>query len=342
MTDVAFPVRGGLDAAIAAAMTPVFVGYNSGSKKPTIPNLDWEFVDWPFDTEFSTRDEQSRAISNHQLLVRSDAPVLAVAPDIEGGVDADRALSIAAKLDAHADTVIVVPKTDALHPGDVPSKYRVGIPNMSGVDAPFSVADYRQADSVHILGGGPASQLEYREQLPNIESVDTSALQRSAFQFGGVWTGAQFQRYTGTEGRGYSLLVLSLRKYAETWGMERERRRPAELMGSLSETKNVRDDDPFQSEAALREALPDAGDLRTLIERHVPGGEVVQRGDPYPVLIEMDTSPEAMDENDLLDLVDALREMYDVEFRRMRGGDAIFVEGPNNEWVRDLEVDADL
>lgn len=331
MADVCFPVRGGRDAAIAAAMTPVLVGFNSETNPPNIPNIEWEFIDWPFTKQFDTRAELNSTIRRHLSLVEAHKPKVAVAPDIQEGVDVDRALSVAEELDQYAENVVIVPKTGDFSPQDVPTQFRVGVPNRADVRIPFINQDYRQARSLHILGGSLTSQLKRRDSLPNIDSVDSSQAVFAAFNDKTYWDGRRFRQVNNAGDIGFSLLVLSLRNYAYTWGMTR---------GPQFRTGSFREEEPLPEVMERRDPpgqarLPGADDLRRLVEQFVPGGEVLDFNEDFPVVIEMGGTPAQMEEADLFDLTDALGEIYDYEFQSVRGANIIRVEGVRDDWTAD-------
>jgi hypothetical protein len=139
-----------------------------------------QFIDFPFTDPDAT-------FGAHLDTVRSVAPRLAIAPDIEAGRDPAAVYEQADRLRQYADAVVVVPKT--VHPSEVPDRFRVGVPLADyGSGAPWTVIDYADCSSAHLLGGGPSRQLRVRDHLPTrIASVDTATLgKRCRF---GYWDG---------------------------------------------------------------------------------------------------------------------------------------------------------
>ncbi len=175
--DVIVTSSGGEDMPRAAYRGGALVGINSSKKPPE--DIPVEFIDWPFlEDEFSFQD--------HLNAVKRHEPKYAVAPDIRDDEGYDSTISKADRLRQHAETVIVVPK--GVKPDRVPSRFRVGLPaqdRFGGV--PWPVWDYRNCESVHILGGSPARQNELSHYVA-VESVDTASPLKAA-QFGNVWDG---------------------------------------------------------------------------------------------------------------------------------------------------------
>lgn len=159
--------------------TPIVVGATSEFEIP-----DAEFIDFPFTVEGVT-------YADHLDRVRAVEPTYAVAPDIEPGDDVETRLAQAAELNEYAETVIIVPK--AIHPTDVPTEYRVGIPMQAsfGSGAPWSVWEYRDCGPVHLLGGPPAALAATAEYV-SVGSLDTNTLHLGA-RFGDVWNGSKWE-----------------------------------------------------------------------------------------------------------------------------------------------------
>lgn len=153
------------------------VGYETGDGRPE-DDIDVEFCDWPF-------TKPNFGAADHIEAVKREKPELAVAPDIEKQIGFDRAIDIADRLNEHAETVVVVPKS--VSPAMVPDRFRVGFPAASfGSGSPWSVWYYRHADEVHLLGGGPEKHRELSNYM-NVKSVDTGSPQKGA-RFGSYWT----------------------------------------------------------------------------------------------------------------------------------------------------------
>lgn len=150
------------------------------SAKEWIDGFAPRFVDFPFTDPDAT-------VADHLEVVRETCPEVTVAPDIEGDRTLDDVVDTADALAGYADAVVVVPKS--VHPSAVPDRFRVGVPLADfGSGAPWSVWDYRDCSALHLLGGGPARQLETAACLaPPIRSVDTATLGKAA-RFG-VWDG---------------------------------------------------------------------------------------------------------------------------------------------------------
>jgi hypothetical protein len=184
--DVIVTSSGGQDMPRAAYRGGSLIGINSSEDRPP-DEIPLEFIDWPFledDFEFST----------HLDVVKRENPRYAVAPDIQSAEDFDSTIAQADLLNRHAEVVIVVPK--GVKPKRIPSRFRVGLPaqdRFGGV--PHPVWDYRNCESVHILGGSPARQEELSHYV-SVKSVDTASPLKAA-KFGDVWD-------SGWEERGHN------------------------------------------------------------------------------------------------------------------------------------------
>lgn len=164
------------DVAAAIADTPAEMGYVSSlrniSKTPF-------FLDYPFTDPNSTFDD-------HLAAAKRLNPKLAVAPDIEKSVSLSDGLYQAELLSDHAETVIVVPKS--VHPSKIPQKFRVGLTMANfGSSAPWTLWDYRDCKSIHILGGPPHRQMVALEHGLSVDSMDSFTLGIQAMY--GVWDG---------------------------------------------------------------------------------------------------------------------------------------------------------
>lgn len=174
--DVIVTSSGGEDMPRAAYRGGALVGYNSSEDRPP-EEIPVEFIDWPFledDFDFQT----------HLDVVKREKPRYAVAPDIHSPENFDSTIAKADRLNRHAEVVIVVPK--GVKPAKIPSRFRVGLPaqdKFGGV--PWPVWDYRNCESVHILGGSPARQNELSHYV-SVKSVDTASPLKAAM-FGDVW-----------------------------------------------------------------------------------------------------------------------------------------------------------
>lgn len=171
-----------------------------------LPAYTPRFIDFPFTNPDATFDD-------HMSVVRNTNPEVAVAPDVERGRALEDVVAKADKLLAHADTVVVVPKS--VHPSRVPDRFRVGVPLANfGSGAPFGVWDYTECDEVHLLGGPPGRQLTVADHIPSeVASVDTATLgQRCRF---GMWDRGAVH---APDAWGYEKrLQKSLSNYATMW-----------------------------------------------------------------------------------------------------------------------------
>jgi hypothetical protein len=140
-------------------------------------------------------------------------PKYAVAPDIENTEKIHTRLDQADRLNDHAETVIVVPK--GVKPTQVPSRFRVGLPaqdRFGGV--PWPVWDYRNCDSVHILGGSPKRQQELSHYV-NVDSVDTASPLKAA-RFGDVWD----EQWREQGANYYDRIEISMTNLVHHWNDE--------------------------------------------------------------------------------------------------------------------------
>jgi hypothetical protein len=163
-----------------------------------------QFLDFPFtDTDATFAD--------HLVVVKDVRPQLTVAPDVEGGRTLPEVVNMADRLSQYSQDIIIVPKD--CHPSEVPNRFRVGVTAADfGSSAPWSVWEYRDCGPVHILGGGPARQLELAHYL-NVASVDTSSLNLVA-RFG-YWDGGTVDAPEEWDYR--RRLTESLDNYADAW-----------------------------------------------------------------------------------------------------------------------------
>lgn len=225
MADVAVTTTGGVEASLAVAASGVLWGMASNWQPPKVSGLaqrDVDFVDWPV-------TQSSPSTNNHKLRTRAETPRIAVAPDVQPG---ERSLSAAVRIGDqlldYADTVVVVPRGNDITPADVPDRFRIGVPTQTQWGTtPYRPDQYARAgNELHILGGGPATQLDRRGALGgSIASVDTSSLISPLAQDGIVWTGdgtASVEELGFSVGDSFAALVVtSCRLYAQSWGMFR-------------------------------------------------------------------------------------------------------------------------
>lgn len=174
------------------------------SSNDWLPYTTPRFVDYPF-------TDPEASFDDHLRVVREVRPDLTVAPDVEKGRTLREAVEKADELAEYAGDVVIVPKD--CHPSEVPERFRVGVPAADfGSDASWTVWDYKDCGTVHILGGGPARQLRFREYLP-VASVDTSSLGKIA-RFG-WWRGKSVDAPDWMDYR--FRLKYSLDAYAAAW-----------------------------------------------------------------------------------------------------------------------------
>jgi hypothetical protein len=175
--DVVMTISGRGDTADAIRNSAAHIGIESGKTWPF--DASPYFVDYPFTDPDAT-------FADHLDTVERLEPTLAVAPDVERGRETESVIRQADELLTHADDVIVVPKD--CHPTDIPDRFRVGLTvGTFGSMAPWGVFQYRDCDSIHVLGGTPTQQLTVVKQGLNVDSMDSYTLGVRA-QFG-MWDG---------------------------------------------------------------------------------------------------------------------------------------------------------
>jgi hypothetical protein len=187
-----------------AAIDASDAGLGAKSSVDVIDGYDPVFVDFPFvDPEADFDDHLQR--------VRDIEPRVAVAPDIEKGRTLSEVVEKADILLEYSDSVIVVPKS--VPPSEVPRRFRVGVPLADyGSGAPWSIWRYRDCGPVHLLGGGPARQLEVGRHV-KVASVDTATLGKTC-RFG-YWDGSSQDAPDEWDYR--RRLRESLDNYAAVW-----------------------------------------------------------------------------------------------------------------------------
>jgi len=154
--------------------TPAKIGFRSSCDN--ISRIPY-FLDFPFTVPDFTFEDHLAAAERFK-------PHITVAPDVEKGLSLDEAIYQADLLLDHSDVVIMVPKD--VHPVDIPSRFRVGLTmaNM-GSSAPWLLWDYRNCESIHVLGGGPHRQLIALEHGLAVDSMDSTSL--GIYAMYGVW-----------------------------------------------------------------------------------------------------------------------------------------------------------
>lgn len=212
--DVVMTTVGGKDIARTIRQSPALLGYEAWEKAP---DGNIEFIDFPFGKTGATEGKFNavlRAVETHE-------PKIAVAPDVEGPVDLDRAVEYGDQLlEAGADHVVITPKE--ANPQDVPDRFRLGYPaaNIDGSDIATFLGSWmgRDGDGVHVLGGSPTVQLELARQGLPVKSVDGSAVERGS-RFFDIWTpneGKHWQ-HAGDYSDHYERVGASLKNVAKAW-----------------------------------------------------------------------------------------------------------------------------
>lgn len=150
------------------------------------PGYEIEFADYPFTDPDAT-------FQNHLDVVKDLQPQIAVAPDIEKGLDLQDAVDQADELLQYADDVILVPKT--VHPRQVPDRFLVGYPNQPkfGSQSRYGLKDFRPADRIHVLGGSPRRTIEVMHHL-NVVSYDSTSVVLAAGK-GKIWDAGRWRRH---------------------------------------------------------------------------------------------------------------------------------------------------
>lgn len=209
-------VQGGTRSSEVVAESPALLGFESAQSRPPA-DLAVEFVDFPF-------TDESASYADHLAVVEREQPRIAVAPDVEAGRDPATVYEQADELAESADVVVVVPK--AIHPTDVPDRFRVGVPLANfGSDAPHAWPEYRDAGDLHLLGGSPTLQLEAGRYLPNVASVDGAAIFKGA-EMGNLWApntgrGRNWHPTGKYQFRYYERVAASLRNITRAWANQR-------------------------------------------------------------------------------------------------------------------------
>lgn len=183
--DVICTVNGGAPLSAAIADSPALLGYETSRYRPP-EEFAVEFCDWPFTADGPDPEA-------HLAAVAREEPRYAAAPDVEGEWTLPAVLELADDLDAHAETVIVIPKE--CPPTDVPERFRLGRPNQPayGSDGNWWTATHPTGRPAHLLGGAPSDQLALADHLA-VASVDGANVLRYA-EYGRVWTpGRQVER----------------------------------------------------------------------------------------------------------------------------------------------------
>lgn len=202
--------QSGHQATDAMRRAGVIVGMASNHKVPKYLDdvTDLDFLDFPFTVDGATFED-------HLDMTRRAQPRYAVAPDIEDDRDPDVVIDQADALLDHADVVIVVPKS--VHPSFVPDRFRVGFTAQPkwGSSAPWTVFDYRDCPSIHVLGGSPRRHYPLADDYGlNVRSVDTTSPLKSA-NFGDIWNGQQWEERGDLDY--YERIEASYRNIIDAW-----------------------------------------------------------------------------------------------------------------------------
>lgn len=175
--DVIMTINGNGDTASAIQESPAYAGMESSKT--------WPFKSRPYFLDYPFTDD-SASFDDHLQKVKALKPRLTVAPDVEKGRTLAEVASMADELLEYADDVIIVPKD--CHPSEIPDRFRAGITvGEFGSMAPWSVWDYRNNKSIHILGGTPRDQIAVISHGLDVKSVDSYTLGVRA-QYG-MWDG---------------------------------------------------------------------------------------------------------------------------------------------------------
>jgi hypothetical protein len=205
---VVFTANGSTEASRRIHRTGALVGFESLNIRPP-EDVPVDFVDWPFSKIREMEDPDFGELFDHHLgIVKTERPRLAVAPDVNDFTNFEDAVAWGDELRRYAETVIMVPK--AVHPTDVPSRFRVGMPCQERFGPPpWKWRAYRTCGEVHLLGGSPVTHHEVVKYVP-VESVDTSVPVTSA-GWGDYWNGRKWQNIARDEEFFYECLERSYR-----------------------------------------------------------------------------------------------------------------------------------
>ena len=175
--EVIMTIAGSGDTANAIRESDAHIGIESSKT--------WSFETSPHFVDFPFTDADA-TFQDHLDAVKTLSPNLTVAPDIESGRDVSEVTEQADRLLQHADDVILVPKD--CHPREIPNRFRVGLTIGSfGSMAPWGIWEYRECESIHLLGGTPTQQLSVIDHGLNIDSMDSYTLGVRAKY--GMWDG---------------------------------------------------------------------------------------------------------------------------------------------------------
>lgn len=206
---------GGESVTAAIEDSAALLGFEASRTEPPAGNV--EFIDYPFTAAESSEER----IDLLERQVRRHQPRIAVGPDVEGDVGLEDAVDVGDRLlDAGAGVVVLVPKD--VPPGDVPDRFRVGVPAADfGSGASHFITDYAaldNAEGVHILGGSPPEQFDLAGYGLDVRSVDGSAVEVAAKHYD-VWTpgGPTVWEHAGNFSDLYERVRFSLDNLALGW-----------------------------------------------------------------------------------------------------------------------------
>lgn len=158
---------------------------DSGAELGIESSKTWPFEFQPYFVDFPFTDSEA-TFEDHLAAVQTLEPRVTVAPDVERGRALEDVVARADELLEYASDVIVVPKD--CHPTEIPDRFRVGLTVGSfGSMAPWGLWDYRDCESIHILGGTPTQQMTVLDHGLNVDSMDSYTLGVRA-QYG-MWDG---------------------------------------------------------------------------------------------------------------------------------------------------------
>lgn len=158
---------------------------DSGAELGIESSKTWPFEFRPYFVDFPFTDVEV-TFEDHLAAVQTLEPRVTVAPDVERGRALEDVVARADELLEYATDVIVVPKD--CHPAEIPDRFRVGLTVGSfGSMAPWGLWDYRDCESIHILGGTPTQQMAVLDHGLNVDSMDSYTLGVRA-QYG-MWDG---------------------------------------------------------------------------------------------------------------------------------------------------------
>lgn len=157
------------DTAKTISSSKAFLGVEGSVDIRSLTDYPINFIDYPFTVN-------NFPFQKYLWIVKKIQPKYCVAPDIEEKKNFEKIIEQADILKEYSNEVIVVPK--AVHPQKIPNRFIVGYPNQPtfGSNSRYGVMDFQQADRIHILGGGPSSQVKIGKHFRNVVSLDTASI----------------------------------------------------------------------------------------------------------------------------------------------------------------------